>query len=57
METSCAEVTVSVVEAERFPEDAVISDDPVAVPHVANPCFPGVLLIIATDGFVEFQVT
>jgi hypothetical protein len=57
MDTSCAETTVRVVEAERLPEDAVISDVPVEVPHVANPCIPGVLLIIATDGFVEFQVT
>jgi hypothetical protein len=57
METSCAEVTVSVVEAKKLPEEAVISDVPVEVPHVAKPCIPGVLLIIATEGFVEFQVT
>jgi hypothetical protein len=56
MDTSVAEVTVSVVEPEILPDVAVIVVDP-AVADVAKPLEPAALLMAATPEADEPQVT
>jgi hypothetical protein len=56
METSVAEVTVSVVDPDILPDVALIVVEP-AVADVAKPLEPAVLLMAATPAVDEFQVT
>ena len=56
MDTSVAELTVRVVEPEMLPEVAVIVAVPAAT-GVTCPLEPAVLLIVATGGAEELQVT
>ena len=55
METSVAEVTVSVVEPDTLPDVALIVVEPAAA-EVANPLEPAALLMAATAAVDEFQV-
>ena len=57
MATSVAGVTVSKVESDMLPNPALIMDVPVVDPDVTRPCEPAALLIVATDGADELQVT
>jgi hypothetical protein len=57
MDTRVAEVTVSVTEGlVTDPIVAVICVVPAVLRDDASPWVPGVLLMVATDVFVEFQV-
>ncbi len=56
MDTSVAEVTVSVVEPDMLPDVAVIVVEPAAA-EAASPLEPAALLIAATDAADELQVT
>ena len=56
METSVAEVTVSVVEPDTLPDVALIVVEPAAT-DVANPLEPAALLMAATAASDELQVT
>jgi hypothetical protein len=56
MDTSVAGVTVRVVDPDMLPDVAVIVVDPVAA-EVADPLEPAALLIAATSGLDELQVT
>jgi hypothetical protein len=56
MDTSVAGVTVRVVDPDMLPDFAVIVVDPVAT-GVADPLEPAALLIVATSGLDELQVT
>jgi hypothetical protein len=56
METSVAGVTVSVVEPEMLPEEAVIVVEPAATDE-ARPFNPATLLMAATPVAEETQVT
>ena len=56
MDTSVAEVTISVAVPETLPDVAVIVDEPAAT-DVANPFEPAALLIAATAVLDDFQVT
>ena len=55
METSVAEVTISVVEPDILPDVALIVVEPAAA-EVANPLEPAALLMAATAAVDEFQV-
>ena len=55
-DTSAAEVTVSVVDPDMFPDAAVIVVEPEAA-AVAKPCEPAALLIVATPVSDELQAT
>ena len=56
MDTSVAEVTVSVVDPDLLPDVAVIVVEPAAA-AVASPLEPAALLMVATPVLDEFQVT
>jgi hypothetical protein len=56
MDTSVAEVTVSVVDPDILPDIAVIVVEPAAT-DVAKPLEPAALLTAATAAVDEFQVT
>ena len=56
MDTSVADVTVSVVDPDVLPVVAVIVVDPVAN-EVVNPLEPAALLMAATGVADDFQVT
>jgi len=56
MDTSVAEVTVSTVDPDIFPDVAVIVVEPAAT-EVASPLDPAALLMDATLPVDEFQVT
>lgn len=56
MDTSAAAVTFKVVDPEIAPSVAVISDVPV-VAVVARPLLPAALLMVATAGVSDIQVT
>jgi hypothetical protein len=56
MDSSTTGVTVNVVEAEMVPDVALMVVEPTPS-DVASPFVPAVLLIVATDGKVEFHVT
>ena len=56
MDTSVAEVTVSVVNPDMLPDVAVIVVEPAAT-DVARPFEPAALLIVATPPVDEPQVT
>jgi hypothetical protein len=56
IDTSVAEVTLSTVDPEILPNDAIIVIDPGAV-EAAIPLEPFALLMVAMDGAEEFQTT
>jgi hypothetical protein len=56
MDTSVAEVTVSMVDPDLLPDVAVIVVEPAAT-GVAKPLEPAALLMVATPAVDEFQVT
>ena len=56
IDTSAAAVTFKVVEPDIAPKVAVISDEPVAA-VVARPLLPAALLMVATLGVADIQVT
>jgi len=56
MDTSVADVAVSVVDPEILPDAAVIVVEPAAT-EVASPLEPAALLMAATDSSEELQVT
>lgn len=56
IDCSAAAVTVNVVEPDIGPNVAVISDEPVAT-VLARPLLPAALLMVATPGVADIQVT